>query len=78
LFLSNFVSTNLNTFPNKKIYIFDLYEFQIFPCSSFGTFPSLLKAHRCSKLSARLLLYPLSLRLLSCLSEGSESHGDLL
>lgn len=34
------------------------------------------KANRCSKESARVLLYPESLSEPSCFNEGKESHGE--
>lgn len=34
------------------------------------------KANRCSKESARVLLYPESLRDPSCFKDGNESHGE--
>jgi len=37
-----------------------------------------IETYRCSRESARALLYPESLRLLSCRNEGNESQGERL
>jgi hypothetical protein len=35
-----------------------------------------MNSNRCSKESARVLLYPESFRLPSCFNDGNESHGE--
>lgn len=71
---------------NLKIQLYKICHMRhIFSVSSLNLPMLIIQTHLsvalfylCSKLSVLVLLYPLSFMLLSCRSDGKESHGDLL